>query len=307
MPSTLRTVCRLARPALLVLLLVAVLATGAAAAAPSGPSLGLIALSAKDVGGGARVTHQRGLRSPGYESAFERELEFRTGTVGSSVLFYLTSTVELARTDATTKADLAEVRTSLSTPKGRIAAVEVIEAELRKTLGKSLRAAAMGTIRYPHIGGSAMVVPISVTTTSGRLQVVVSYLRVDRVLVTMTTVGLPVGRRDLDQFLRLTATKASAQLAPINVSPPSVSGSVQVGRELVATSGSWGNRPTGYGYRWSRCDSTGVACVTIPGATGATYVVASNDAGSTLRVAVTARNGAGAKTVVSAQTGLVTP
>jgi hypothetical protein len=306
MPSTLPDV-RLARPASLVLLLLAVIAASASAAAPSGPSLGLIALSPKDVGGGARVSSQRGLRSPGYESAFQRELEFRTGTVGSSVLFYLTSTVELARTDATTKADLAEVRKTLSTPKGRVAAVKVIEAELRRSLGKSLQAAAMGTIRSPRIGGSALVVPISVKTTSGRLQVVVSYLRVDRVLVTMTTVGLPVGRRDLDQLLRLTAAKAVVQLAPINVSPPSVSGSVQVGRELVATSGSWANRPTAYGYHWSRCDSTGVGCVTIPGATGATYVVAANDTGSTLRVAVTARNGAGAKTAVSAQTGLVTP
>ena len=306
MPSTLRSV-RIARPALLALLLVAVLAAGASAAAPSGPSLGLIALGPKDVGGGAHVTHQRGLRSPGYESAFERELEFRTGTIGTSVLFYLTSTVELARTDVTTKTDFASARAALSTPKGRIAAVKVIEAELRKTLGKSLQAAAMGTIRYPRIGAATMVVPISVTTTSGRLQVVVTYLRVERVLVTMTTVGSPVGRRDLDQLLRLTAAKASAQLAPVNVSAPSVSGSAQVGHELVATSGSWGNRPTSYGYRWSSCDSTGVACMTVPGATGPTYVVASNDAGGTMRVAVTARNGAGAKTAVSAQTGLVTP
>jgi hypothetical protein len=65
MPSTLPGV-RLARPASLVLLLLAVIAASASAAAPSGPSLGLIALSPKDVGGGARVSSQRGLRSPGY-------------------------------------------------------------------------------------------------------------------------------------------------------------------------------------------------------------------------------------------------
>jgi hypothetical protein len=152
-----------------------------------------------------------------------------------------------------------------------------------------------------------MVVPIAVTTTTGRLQVVVSYVRLDRVLVTMTTVGSPVAPADLDRFLQLTAAKARAQLTPISVSPPSITGTVQVAHALVASSGSWANRPTGYGYRWSRCDSTGVACVTIPGATAATYTVASNDTGSTLRVAVTARNGAGARTVVSAQTGLVTP
>jgi hypothetical protein len=253
------------------------------------------------------VTHQRGLRSPGYEAAFERELEFGTGLVGASTLFYLTTTVELARTPATTKEDLDSARLALAKPAGRVAAVKAIEAQMRQTLGKSLKAAAMGTIRYPKVGGGAMVVPITVTTTTGRIQVVVSYVRLDRVLVTMTTVGSPVARADLDRFLQLTAAKARAQLMPVSVSPPSITGIPQVARTLVASSGSWANHPTGYGYRWSRCDSTGVACVTIPGATEATYTVASNDTGSTLRVGVTARNGAGARTVVSAQTGLVTP
>jgi len=298
---------RTARPALLAVLAVAILAASAAGATQRGPSLGLIALAPKDVGGGAKVTHQRGLRSPGYEAAFERELEFATGLVGASTLFYLTTTVELARTPETTKADLDSARLALSKPAGRVAAVKSIEAQLRQTLGKRLKAAAMGTIRYPKVGGGAMVVPIAVTTTTGRLQVVVSYVRLDRVLVTMTTVGSPVAPADLDRFLEMTAAKARAQLTPISVSPPSITGTVQVGRALVASSGSWANRPTAYGYRWSRCDSTGVACVTIPGATAATYAVASNDTGSTLRVAVTARNGAGARTVVSAQTGLVTP
>jgi hypothetical protein len=292
---------------LLTVLAVLVLVAGAAGATQQGPSLGLIALAPKDVGGGAKITHQRGLRTPGYEAAFERELEFADGLVGASTLFYLTTTVELARTPETTKNDLDSARLALAKPAGRIAAVKAIEAQLRETLGKTLKAAAMGTIRYPNVGGGAMVVPIAVTTTTGRLQVVVSYLRLDRVLVTMTTVGSPVARAELDRFLQLTAAKARVQLMPISVSPPSITGTAQVARPLVASSGSWANRPTAYGYRWSRCDSTGVACVTIPGAATATYTVASNDTGSTLRVAVTARNGAGARTIVSAQTGLVTP
>ncbi len=282
------------------------LAAGALAATSRGPSLGLIALGPKELGGGAKVTRQRGLRSPGYEAAFEREVEFATGEVGSSILFFATTTVELARTDATTRADFQSTRGALATKQGRIAAVAVIEAQLRKTLGKSLKAAAMGTIRTPRIGGNALVVPISVTTTTGRIQVVVAYLRVDRVLVTMTTVGAPVAAADLDRLLRLTAKRASAQLTPISVSPPTISGTAQVGRQLVASSGSWANRPTAYAYRWSRCDSTGTSCAPIPGATGATYTVASGDTGSTIRVVVTARNSAGARSVVSTQSGLVT-
>src|SRR4026208_2168906 len=51
---------RAAGPAVPSVLAVPVLAAGAAGATQQGPSLGLIALAPKDVGGGAKVTHQRG-------------------------------------------------------------------------------------------------------------------------------------------------------------------------------------------------------------------------------------------------------
>jgi hypothetical protein len=292
------------------LALAGVLAAGAAAssaATPSGPSLAFVALSPQDVGGGARVVRQGAVRSRGYQAAYERELEFRTGEVGRSVLLYLTSTVELARVPATTQSELAAVRDRLQTREGRVAMVRSIEAELRQTLGESLEAAAMGTVRTPRIGGGAIVVPISVTTTDGRLQLVLAYLRVDRILVTISVAGNPVTRADLDRLLRLTARKAVAQLGPVNVSPPTIAGAARAGTVLTASSGSWRNGPTAYAYRWSRCDPAGAGCVRLPGATLATYAVSAADVGATLRVTVTARNGAGRVSAISPPTAVVLP
>jgi hypothetical protein len=282
-------------------------AAAADAAAPRSPSLALVALAPKDVGGDARVVRQRSLRSPGYQAAFERELEFRKGRIGRSLLFFLTSTVELARTSATTKAALADARLAVSTRAGRVAVVRAMETELRASLGASLKAAAMGRLRTPRIGQGALVVPISVTTTSGRLQVVVTYVRVDRIFVTTTVVGAPVARVDLDRLLKLTATKATAQLAPILVGSPFVAGVAQAGQVLTASSGSWSNRPTGYAYRWSRCDAAGSGCVVIPGATQPSYTATAVDVGTTLRVTVVARNGAGTTSAQSPPTPVVTP
>ena len=63
---------------------------------------------------------------------------------------------------------------------------------------------------------------------------------------------------------------------------------------------------SGFTFRWLRCDATGGACVDIPGATAARTSVVGADVGSTIRVAVTARNAAGEATAVSAQTAVVT-
>jgi hypothetical protein len=287
---------------------VAMLAAGVAVATAgraAGPNLALVALSPKDVGGGARVVSQHAVRSPGFEAAFERELEFGSGVFGRSRLFYLTSTIELARAVATAQDELDSTRAMLATKKGRIAVVKAMEAELRKSLGDSLKAAAMGTIRHPKIGAGAIVVPIAVTTTGGRLQVIVTYLRVNRLLATMSIVGSRVAHADVERLLRVTADHARAQLGPVPLGPPSIAGVAAVGEVLTASSGSWSGGATSYGYRWSRCDTGGGACVAIPGATEPNYVPTAVDAGFTLRVTVTARNGAGRATALSPPTAVV--
>jgi hypothetical protein len=62
--------------------------------------------------------------------------------------------------------------------------------------------------------------------------------------------------------------------APVNSSPPSISGTAQVGQVLTADPGSWtGTQPISYGYQWRRCDSAGANCEDIDRATPQTYTI----------------------------------
>ena len=60
-----------------------------------------------------------------------------------------------------------------------------------------------------------------------------------------------------------------------------------------------------YAYSWARCNSSGATCTPIPVATSTTYLLASVDGGSTMRVTVTATNDAGSTTVTSPPSGVV--
>jgi trimeric autotransporter adhesin len=83
--------------------------------------------------------------------------------------------------------------------------------------------------------------------------------------------------------------------APINIEPPQISGGPTVGGTLTASPGSWaGTEPLTYSYQWLR---DGVA---IPGATGATYVISSADAGHELAMWVTVTNSVGESSATSA-------
>ena len=110
------------------------------------------------------------------------------------------------------------------------------------------------------------------------------------------------------------STAASAVTAvvtgtpPSNTVPPTISGTPQDGQTLTLTNGSWsGDAPFTYTYQWQRCDSAGNNCTDIPGATGSTYALTSDDVGSTVRGVVTATNSGGSATsaTVRAMTPLV--
>jgi hypothetical protein len=93
---------------------------------------------------------------------------------------------------------------------------------------------------------------------------------------------------------------------PANTSPPTISGTAQVGQTLTASPGSWtGAQPITYAYQWQRCDSSGASCSAISGATQPAYTVVSHDLDSTLVVVVTASNSSGSATASSAPTAVV--
>jgi len=101
-------------------------------------------------------------------------------------------------------------------------------------------------------------------------------------------------------------TGVVAAAPPVNTALPTVSGTASEGSTLTATNGTWsGTPPIGYAYQWQRCDAVGANCVPVPGATAVSYLVATADVGSTIRVGVAATNPAGTVTAASAQTAVV--
>ena len=93
---------------------------------------------------------------------------------------------------------------------------------------------------------------------------------------------------------------------PRNSTPPSISGTPQVGQTLTANNGAWvGQQPFTFTYHWRRCDTGGANCSDISGATAKTYVLTAADQGTTLRVRVRAQNARGAASATSAATGVI--
>jgi len=96
------------------------------------------------------------------------------------------------------------------------------------------------------------------------------------------------------------------QAGPPNTAPPTISGTASVGSTLTANPGTWTGTSITFTYQWRQCDAAGDNCTSITGATNSTYVIASGDAGHTIRVAVTGTDATGPNTVTSAQTSTVT-
>jgi hypothetical protein len=94
--------------------------------------------------------------------------------------------------------------------------------------------------------------------------------------------------------------------APVNSVLPKITGTARQGQKLTTTNGTWkGTAPITFARQWQRCDAGGATCGPIAGATATTYTASAADVGSTLRVAVTATNGAGPATATSAATAVV--
>jgi hypothetical protein len=97
-----------------------------------------------------------------------------------------------------------------------------------------------------------------------------------------------------------------APQAPSNTAAPTISGTDRQGSTLSTSNGTWsGTAPISYTYQWQRCDAGGVSCQNVTGATSSTYALGSADVDSTLRVSVTATNGAGSASATSATTNVV--
>jgi hypothetical protein len=103
-----------------------------------------------------------------------------------------------------------------------------------------------------------------------------------------------------------TGAAAGSVTKPKNTTPPTITGTAEVGLKVTTTRGTWTGKPTSFHYAWSRCDADG-ACLTIAGANGKSYTVTVSDVGHTLRSTVTARNSAGSTSATSPPSAVVPP
>jgi Cadherin-like beta sandwich domain/Protein of unknown function (DUF1573) len=102
--------------------------------------------------------------------------------------------------------------------------------------------------------------------------------------------------------LGLFAGVANASSSLTNVDPPTISGNAWSSQTLTADPGSWsGHAYPGFSYQWEDCDTNGLNCTPIPGATNSIYTVAQSDIGDTIVVEVSA----GSTTAVSSATDVV--
>ena len=107
-----------------------------------------------------------------------------------------------------------------------------------------------------------------------------------------------------------TATSAASAVLPAppaNTTPPSITGTKELGSVLTADPGTWsGTGPLDMTYQWQRCDFFGNNCVDITGEIGSTYTLGTDDVGHTIKVVVTASNAAGSDSAGAPASAAVT-
>ncbi len=123
-----------------------------------------------------------------------------------------------------------------------------------------------------------------------------------RVLVSATETGGTVTETS-------PATPAiAAEGDPTIEESPAISGTGLVGYALTASTGAWsGEAPISYAHQWERCNEAGASCSSISGATASSYTLTESDVAHTLRVLVTATDGAGSTIGASAPTAAISP
>ena len=104
----------------------------------------------------------------------------------------------------------------------------------------------------------------------------------------------------------VTSGGAAGKVAPVNTSPPTISGTPQEDKTLNANRGQWSNNPTSYSYNWLRCDKNGGSCANISGATSREYKLTSADVGNTIRFRTRATNASGSTNATSVPTAVIT-
>ena len=282
------------------IVLVAALAVTTSASAAS-PDVSAMNLQLVDVPG-AKVTTQRLMTEKGYLAAHLRVFTFAAPN-GSAHLSQVESETKLASSASVPTAEIATTEKFFRSTSGR----KNFIAGVAKGLKVKPKAVMVGKVRSVTGYDQGIEVPVSISLKGLRVYENIVYLRLDRVAVFMVEGGLrPIGAGVTAKFTAAIAGHIGTELAPITVSPPTVTGTAQQGQTLTAAPGTWTASDATFGYQWQRCDAAGANCVDVPGATTSTYAVTASDVGATLHVTATATNRFGSAPATSMQTAVVT-
>ncbi len=96
----------------------------------------------------------------------------------------------------------------------------------------------------------------------------------------------------------ITVTHRRSEVAPVNLTLPSIVGTAQLGQTLTGDVGTWQGTPTTYGTTWLRCSPAGDGCLEIINGVDR-YRLAPVDLGRAIRFRVTATNTGGDTTAQS--------
>ena len=153
--------------------------------------------------------------------------------------------------------------------------------------------------RRDYSGGTVLVNPSA--TASQTFSLGATYAKPDGTKVTSVTLAATTAM--ILQNAEQPAAGSQTQ-PPVNTSLIQITGNLVAGQTVTVSTGTWANSPTSYAYQWLRCDSSGTGCVTLPAATSA-YTLTASEVGHTLRATVVATNMAGAGTATTAPTAIV--
>ncbi|HXG76781.1 MAG TPA: hypothetical protein VNJ53_09440 [Gaiellaceae bacterium] len=276
---------------------------GSAARPPGSPDLAAMALAVGDFPAGTRVDSQGWKRDPDFVGSYERDFDVRGLRLGRSRVLAAFQTLDLERTPADAKLTFDLAAELFRGKQG----AQLLKAALVSE-GFSPKSISVAPTRRPRIGDGALVLALRLTQEGVRFGFTVSLLRFDRVLLGVGLISFPgssLHKADVDRLSRVAVERVRAGLVPVAAAPPVLSGTAQPGQTLTAAGGTWTGDGVALTYQWERCLAAVVGCVPIAGATGPTYVVATGDLASVLRISVTGRNRLGATTASSAASGQV--
>lgn len=119
-----------------------------------------------------------------------------------------------------------------------------------------------------------------------------------------TIVAAVTGAKETVLSLRTGVVRTTP--GPLLAVAPSVTGTLQRGKRLTASPGTWTSGSTiSFAYQWYRCDANAAHCSSIHRATKATYTAVAKDAGHTIGLTVKATDATGSTPAYAPVAGLI--